>query len=365
MKPSIYAIIVAVLALMGFALYYVGLRLWEPPEVPVSFVPPAHELLVANFGGDSIAGFEILSNGSVAMAPSRMIIGGNTGLDDPIDVAVDSSGNILVLNAGLTLRSPSITMYAPDAHGNVAPILTVSDPLFVKPQGLALVSASSAVWVANWVDPPVATNASGILRLAMLTGGAPPPVTRLLATASPPNGLAHHPSIGYVFAPLATTNSIVVMASNTFAAVSAPVTTILGSNTLLDQPSRAAVDAAGTLYVVNRGNQTIAIYETLAVTSGTSMNVAPSSRLFPGPLYRLSSPQAITVGSAGRLFVGDGDRLIVINDQTPSGPTSGFVFGQEITSQPVPGLGVGFVPESLVIPMGLALRCSAPDCPSP
>jgi len=73
-------------------------------------------------GVDSIIVYAPGANGYPV--PAQVIGGPATLLNAPADVAVDSAGNVYVLNMGAT--SPVITVYAPGATGNVAPARTLA-----------------------------------------------------------------------------------------------------------------------------------------------------------------------------------------------------------------------------------------------
>jgi len=354
------ALIIALLAILALAGRFVLQRSddWGVPQIsdsptPPIFVPPANEVLVANFGGDSIVGFAIQQNGSVDSSPARIIAGNNTGIDDPVAVAINSSGDIVVLNSGVTLGNPGILIFSSSAHGNVAPAQTITDPMFVNPQGFAYVGNS--IWVANWVTPPDPLNSSAILRLQ----SGQPPATRLLNTA-PPNDLSYRSGGRYAYIPVAPDDEVLILQDTTFSGVASPYATLSGSSTLLDQPMRAAVDGNNAFYVVNRGNYTINIYDPLPLSSGGVLDVPPVNRLRPGPQYRISNPLGIAVTPGGRLFVGDGNRLLVLDR---SGST--IIFGQEILSSTVSVPGSSVARNSLNTPYGIALRCAPPSCPSP
>jgi hypothetical protein len=65
-----------------------------------------------------------LPEGIIEVAPDAMIEGPATGLTNPIDVALDGTGNIFVVNRGNlnpNVRDASITVYAAGAAGNAAP----------------------------------------------------------------------------------------------------------------------------------------------------------------------------------------------------------------------------------------------------
>jgi outer membrane protein assembly factor BamB len=60
--------------------------------------------------------------------PVRSIAGSATQLDFPQAVAFDSKGNLYVANAGPNTGGVSVTVYAPGASGNVAPIHRIAGP---------------------------------------------------------------------------------------------------------------------------------------------------------------------------------------------------------------------------------------------
>src|SRR5262245_48675127 len=120
-----YAALVALIAGLIFVLYLNGQR--------EAFFPPDREILVANVGNTSVAGFVIDSNGVVSSTPTRVIGGGNiptnqANLLKPYGLALDEQGNIYVANWGDSFTAPSITVYSSRANGQaVAPIRTISN----------------------------------------------------------------------------------------------------------------------------------------------------------------------------------------------------------------------------------------------
>jgi hypothetical protein len=62
------------------------------------------------------------ANGNVA--PLRIVNGASTGLNSPFGVAVDAAGNLYVANNGGI--PPGITVYGSGANGNATPIRTIS-----------------------------------------------------------------------------------------------------------------------------------------------------------------------------------------------------------------------------------------------
>ena len=104
-------------------------------------------LYVDNFEAGSIAVFAPGANGNVA--PIRTIAGSNTGLSSPDDIVVGFKGELYVSN-GFGSGVNSVTVFAPGASGNVAPIqdITGSNTTFGNPDDLA-VDASGNIFVTD------------------------------------------------------------------------------------------------------------------------------------------------------------------------------------------------------------------------
>ena len=84
--------------------------------------------------------------------PIRTIIGSNTGLNNPVDIAVGDGGKIYVANYGNgSSEIGSVTVYAAGATGNVAPIQTISGPnaRVQGPDGIALDPVNKHIYVSN------------------------------------------------------------------------------------------------------------------------------------------------------------------------------------------------------------------------
>lgn len=64
--------------------------------------------------------------GTQSVTPSRFIAGSATGLVNPTDVAVDSSGTIYVIDAGNAPGKSMLLIFAPAANGNVAPATSIA-----------------------------------------------------------------------------------------------------------------------------------------------------------------------------------------------------------------------------------------------
>jgi hypothetical protein len=79
------------------------------------------ELFVANTGANAITVYGRTASGNVA--PLRTLIGGATGLNQPISVVADTVNNELVVG---NWGNNSITVYSLAATGNTAPIRTLA-----------------------------------------------------------------------------------------------------------------------------------------------------------------------------------------------------------------------------------------------
>jgi hypothetical protein len=89
------------------------------------------------------------STGNVA--PTQTIAGTRTKLDDPLQLALDSSSNIYVANDSFSSSAnSSLTMYAAGANGNVAPNETIEGAMtqLYLPGGIA-VDGSDRIYATN------------------------------------------------------------------------------------------------------------------------------------------------------------------------------------------------------------------------
>gem|GEM_PF-1037767 len=222
-------------ATLSFA---IGAALMLAPAVARA-ADPAGTIYVADYFNNAIDVFAPGANGNVA--PLRRIVGTETGIDGPADVAVDSAGDVYSSN----FNDNTITEYAPGASGNVAPIRTIGGEL---------------TKLGNNDDIDVTTN--GTIYAGNFS--ATPPVV--------------------VFAPGASGNI-------------APIRTLEGAETGLGSVDGVGVDATGTLYV-DSGNS-IRVF-----APGATGNVAPV-RVIEGASTNLNSPDDVKVGFSGQLFVSD------------------------------------------------------------
>lgn len=193
-------------------------------------------LYVANGGSNNVLVFAAGATGNVA--PTATIGGSNTALAGPFGVALDTRGRIYVTS----VLGNSVTVYPAGANGNVSPIDTIagSNTGLNAPVGIAL-DAGGRIYVAN-------------------DGGS---------TAG---------SSVTVYAPGATGNVT-------------PIAKIQGASTNLDRPWGIALDAAGRMYVSNTA-LTSHQYRITVYASNANGDVAPLSTLI-GANTGLSEPSQL------------------------------------------------------------------------
>jgi sugar lactone lactonase YvrE len=297
---------------------------------------PAGAAYVANAGDSSIAVFAPGASGRVA--PIRRLGGARTGLNLPQGIALDSRRRIYVTNQRHYIQGEgSVTVYAPDADGNAAPIRMIVGPhtRLTRPIGLAL-DAGGDVYVANGYDQGIvafeagaagdatprprargptadATSPAGIAlggdgTLLVLEAGTVtayrqtgPPVRVVAAApadsmwapvraAQGPDGelyVAHRPK----FLP----PSVTVYAPGA-AGSRSPIRTIAGKRTGLLAPTGLAVGPDGSLYVLNQDGR-VTVY-----AQGAEGDAAPA-RLIGGPRTGLVNPTGLALDRRGRVYV--------------------------------------------------------------
>jgi hypothetical protein len=229
----------------------------------------ANRLYVANEGASSVLIFDNASALSGNATP-RVLSGGATGLSRPIDVAVDTTNNILYVADGTSILvfSPASTV-----GGNAAPVRNIN--MGVTIGGLLLDVTNQQLYVSdsgdNAVDRLDSISTQDVVGIA---GGAiAGPDTQL----SQPRGLALDSAGRLIVGNSATTVSITIYPSasiNTGDAL--PSANINGGNTLLKSPHQMALNqnvSNGELYVLDPVAASILIFTNISTTTG---NVAPA-----------------------------------------------------------------------------------------
>lgn len=265
-------------------------------------------LYVANFANSHITAYAANATGNAA--PVTMIGGSNTGLSFPWGIARDTAGRLYVANLGTSASSSeTLTVYAPNATGNAAPIATIagSNTGLHSVQGIA-VSAAGQLYVVN-IGNGGSSGDSITVYAANATGNAAP----IYTIAGSNTGLSAPWAValdaaGRLFVsnagPRGTNpgNSITVYAANA-TGNAAPIYTIAGSNTGLSSPESIVLDDVGQLYVLNVTIvSNVAYYSITVYAPGASGNAAPTQTI-TGSNTGLSNPVGMAVDGTGKLHV--------------------------------------------------------------
>ncbi len=255
-------------------------------------VDSAGKIYVANESGGpgglgSVTIYPASSYG--AGPPIATIAGNNTGLNNPLEIAVESNGNIFVLNSDY-----SITVYQAGSSGDVTPKATFNIDGSGKnsPAGMA-VDAHGDVYVAN-----------------QGSGGCHGSTLLIPCNQAYPDSIAIYRAGSH---------------GNT-----EPSAVIVGPDTQLATPSAIAVDHSGNIYVANQGLQKCTHYDepgggyvicgpvgasVTVYAPGSSGDVMPIATI-SGAKTELRLPNGITVDSYGNIYV--------LNFGFPQGGHGGF-----------------------------------------
>jgi sugar lactone lactonase YvrE len=263
-----------------------------------------------NGDADSVTVYPEGNSGN--LAPSEVISGPATGLNIPAGIAI-FSGNIYVANDG----NNSVTVYPVGTTGNTAPSTTISGfgTGLASPDGIALDSGGK-IYVANDGNNSVTVYPAGS------NGNAAPSATISGSNTGlhDTSGLALNAGNIYV---AATPSSVTVYPATSNGNV-APSATISGSATALDNALRIALDSAGKIYVGNDGSQNGGSDTVTVYPAGSTGNAAPSAiinRAFALSLTGLAGPDGIAVDSTGT-YVTNRNNSVTIYSAGSNGNTA-------------------------------------------
>jgi hypothetical protein len=229
---------------------------------------------------------------------TNVIIGTNTGLQNPAGIALDSASNIYVTNMG----NSSVTVYAAGSAGNVAPIATISgtNTLLSNPFGIAL-DSSNNIYVANGIN----TGTASVTVYAAGSNGNVAPtrtITGTLTGLADPSGVAVDP-LGRIFVANENTPSLngFVSTFNTGANGNvAPIRTISGTNTGF---SNGVYGVAWHNHKIDVTSGNSAVSSRIGIfPASANGNVAPTKSI-SGSATALDSPVGIAVGPNNRIYV--------------------------------------------------------------
>jgi len=227
------------------------------------------------------------SGASGNVFPTQVIGGPKTLLSVPAGIAVDAAGNIYVANAYRLSGPQRVTIYAPGANGNVAPTRIIEGfrTKLDDPEGLALDSGGNLYATNYFINSSVTVyppGASGNVKPIRIISGRQ---TRLSAPRD--IGLDATANI-YVVNSAQPDGPITIYAPGSKRDVK-PSRTLQGKKTMLDYPTGTAVDPNQELYVANALSNAITVY-----AAGGSGNVTPI-RTISGSNTGLDGPSGIAI----------------------------------------------------------------------
>jgi hypothetical protein len=232
--------------------------------------------------------------------PSTVISGTGTDLNLPFALALDSSGNIYVGDAGYR---GAVYVYPAGSHGNAKPSVTFGGPgiidYFRYPVSAAADSGgnvyvlSSGGFAAPAIDIHAAANVSGA-PIATITG----PHTHM----SIPTGLAVA-SNGEIYVSNydSSQNGSILIYAPSSKGDEPPISMISGPKTGLVESDGIAIAPNGTIFVSNQGPSEPSV---TAYLQGSTGNVRPFATI-SGPATGLSIPTSLAFDSGSDLYVLD------------------------------------------------------------
>ncbi len=267
-------------------------------------VDSSRKIYVANFldgsGTGSATVYPAGSNGNVA--PIATIIGGDTGLDNPSGIAVDSNGRIYAANRGGGHTSASsITVYPAGSNGNVKPIATIAGPDTGLDDPCIAVDSSGKIYAGNTSDriTVYAAGSNGNVKpIATIVGPDKGDRTGL----SQPNGIALDAK-GNIYAAnaVATGLNVTVYGPGSNGNVP-PIATLNGS---ARGTQGVAVDLSGKIYVTTQFNEDTYNDTSGAVTVFSPLDkgdVKPIAVMHPAANTGIGGFGGIAVDSNGKIY---------------------------------------------------------------
>lgn len=278
-------------------------------------------------GGYTLPGGEIFSlthsivttlAGSLGTSGSQDGVGNTARFQDPIGVALDSSGNLFVADrTNHSIRKVTMNGTVTTLAGGMGTSGSVDgvggNARFIAPYGIAADSAGN-VYVADNQNHAVrkVTQAGVVTTFAGMMGasgsidgtGTAARFYYLLGVAVDATGNVYvADEFNHSIRKITPARAVSTLAGLSGSSGKLDGT---GTNARFQGPVGVTVDAAGNVYVVDRGNHAIRKVTPAGVVTTLAGALATSGRLDGvGSNARFASPYGITVDPVGNLYVGD------------------------------------------------------------
>jgi sugar lactone lactonase YvrE len=246
-----------------------------------------HNIYVSNVvsGSSTISEINVFPAGSSGNAAPVQTIGGSaTLLAYANAIAVDANQNIYIANEGISGSDSSVNVYAAGANGNVAPIRMIvgANTGLNDPNGIA-VDPSGKIYVTNEFAHSVTVYAAG-------ANGNATPVQTIAGhntRINMPTGIALDSSLN-VYVNEFKVGEMTVFAPGANGNVN-PLWRLYGTDSKLHKPRGIALDSTGRVYVANLKTSTITVY-----AAGASGDTKPVQTI-GGPRTKIHSVQGVAV----------------------------------------------------------------------
>jgi len=208
-------------------------------------------LFVSNFNGNYIT--KITPTLAQSIVIDNTTLGSGPHMDEPTGLAFDSLGNLYIANIG----AGTIIQVTPGGVGSLYASAGLNTPI-----GLAF-GPNGHLFVANTGQSPGLNSGSRFIEEIFSAGSS---VDHFYAGLSIPFGIAFSPT-GDLFVANLGNNTIEKIN------VTTGVTSTFASGAAVNVPTGVAFDSAGTLYVANAGNNTIYKFDSAGTPTLFAQNV--------------------------------------------------------------------------------------------
>ena len=233
-------------------------------------------------------------------APTKTLIGNNTGLDAPGSIAFDASGQMFVASGCLfcgfsPTGSPKVLAFATNwLSGDTAPVKTlVGDRIKVGSSSILLFDSSGVMLATEGL-----TNKFGIVQFAINWAEGNTSPIGFLASIEPT--YIAFDRVGRMYVTDENVDSITVYAADWADGHTKPIKILYGGNTGLSSPLGITFDDVGNMYVANSFKDAGSV--TVYAPDWASGDTAPIKTLI-GANTGLDDPQSVALDSRNNMYV--------------------------------------------------------------